>query len=399
MTAADWGYWLYKLARPTTRAEKNVPESLFAREKTVVKLPHGFESQAVVTLGAAGDLMPLDDLEASKDILFDRVADVLFNVDISLANLEAPLTEQKITKCLIPGQGPKNPIIMRNSIAHFSVLASHRGKYFTALNFANNHAFDLGIEGVETTRRILNKNGVVTVGAPATPDEYGRAAILSKGKIKIGFVSATFGLNGRQPPKSEAYRVHAAKLMSKEVATDLGLLKIQIEDCKKHGCDFIVASMHWGYEFEFFPRARQIEIAHRLVEGGVDLIWGHHPHVIQPIEYYRTKRDSNRIAAIAYSLGGLTFGWDAAPHLMLGLILNVKLVKGSIDGDHRTYIESIKPIPVFQDDFRQDGKRKLRIERLADHLSPVDDNEPDDRRRHIELIKQYADLVLMNSFS
>lgn len=187
--------------------------------------------------------------------------------------------------------------------------------------------------------------------------------------------------------------------MSKEVATDLGLLKIQIEDCKKHGCDFIVASMHWGYEFEFFPRARQIEIAHRLVEGGVDLIWGHHPHVIQPIEYYRTKRDSNRIAAIAYSLGGLTFGWDAAPHLMLGLILNVKLVKGSIDGDHRTYIESIKPIPVFQDDFRQDGKRKLRIERLADHLSPVDDNEPDDRRRHIELIKQYADLVLMNSFS
>ncbi|MGY4298724.1 poly-gamma-glutamate capsule biosynthesis protein CapA/YwtB (metallophosphatase superfamily) [Bradyrhizobium sp. i1.4.4] len=175
------------------------------------------------------------------------------------------------------------------------------------------------------------------------------------------------------------------------------MLKKQIEDCKKQECDFIVASIHWGFEFEFFPRSRQIEAAHKLVEEGVDLIWGHHPHVIQPLEYYRPKRDPDRIAVIAYSLGGLTFWWDSAPHLALGLILNLKLAKGSIRGASRTYIERMRPVPVFQDDFRQGDARLLRVEKLENHLNGCSEDRSDGYTRHIEQMKKYASLVLANS--
>ncbi|MCP3441122.1 CapA family protein [Bradyrhizobium sp. CCGUVB14] len=400
MIAADWAYWLYKLARPTVRAERNVQEVLFSQDKSVVRLPNEFETEATVTIGAAGDLMPLNGIELSKDMLFESVADILFDVDISLANLEAPVTQSSIKGSVISGQGPQNPFILQNSVAQFSTLVGHRGKYFTALNFANNHTFDLGIEGLETTQKLLAQNGITIIGTPRNPKEYGRPIILTREGVKIGFISATFGLNGRHPPSNEAYRIHTAKLMSKDVPTDLELLNRQIDDCKKQYCDFIVASIHWGFEFEFFPRSRQIEAAHKLVEEGVDLIWGHHPHVIQPLEYYRTKRDPNRIAVIAYSLGGLTFDeWDAAPHLLLGLIVNLKLAKGFIGSASRTYIENINPIPVFQNSFWRGDARLLRIEKLEDHQNGRGEHGSRDRMKHIDQIKEYADLVLMKSIT
>lgn len=144
MTATDWAYWLYKRERPIVRAEEKVPEVLFLHDKSVVRLPDEFKTEAEVTIGAAGDLIPVDGMEASKDILFERVADVLLDVDISLANLEAAVTERDIKASVILGQGPESPTTMRNSLAQFSILTEHRKKCFTALNFANNHTFDTG---------------------------------------------------------------------------------------------------------------------------------------------------------------------------------------------------------------------------------------------------------------
>jgi len=390
-TSIDQAYWLYKCARPIIRAEKKADELLFSRNKSIVKLPHEFKSDTSITMGAAGDLIPVDGLESSKDIFFENIADVLFDVDVSFANLEAPVTQQNVKDTVVIERG--STPILRCSLAQFSALAGHNGKYFTALNFANNHTIDMGIEGLETTQKLFTQNGILDIGTPRDPQGYGRANTITKNGIKIGFISATYGLNGHQLPVRESYRVHTAQLMSKYVAPDLELLKKQIDDCKNRGCDFIIASIHWGYEFEFFPRVKQIEAAHTLIEEGVDLILGHHPHVIQPLEYYCTKRDPNRIAAIAYSLGGLTFGWYTAPHLVLGMILSMKLSKGLIGGVSRTYIESIKPTPVFQRIFHQDDLRLIRIEKLQEHLHGSDSYHS---ARYVQQMKKYADLVLGN---
>ncbi|MDX8470347.1 CapA family protein [Mesorhizobium sp. VK23B] len=396
MSHVDLAYWFYKLARPTLVAESGVRDALFASDKSVIQLPAGFKQESALTLSAAGDLMPMDGIEASANIIYEKVRDILFDADISFANLEAPLTKEEFDNCLVQGCDlPKGPIL-RNSFAMFDALVRHNDKSFDVLSVANNHTFDLGVEGIETTRKVLVDNNIIGIGTPGSQAEYGRADIITKADIKVGFISATFSLNDRNPPENESYRVHTARLVSKYVEPELELLNKQIEDCKREGCDVIVASLHWGYEFEFFPRSKQIEAAHALIEGGVDLILGHHPHVVQPVEYYRTKRDPNRMAVIAYSLGGLTYDqWDAAPHLALGLALRMNLSKGIMDGTSRTFIDNIRLVPVFHKVFCQNGRRTLRIEKLDDHLSEAVSLEEDKEFvGRVNKMKCYADLVL-----
>ncbi|TGP67315.1 CapA family protein, partial [Mesorhizobium sp. M2D.F.Ca.ET.224.01.1.1] len=99
---------------------------------------------------------------------------------------------------------------------------------------------------------------------------------------------------------------------------------------------------------------------------------GQHPHVIQPVEYYRTKRDPNRVAVIAYSLGSLTWGWYTAPHLILSLVVNFGLAKGCLGEETKTYIESAAVIPVFRNILRVGNKTLMRIEKLWDHIGRDD---------------------------
>ncbi|WP_028053148.1 CapA family protein [Sinorhizobium medicae] len=387
-TFLDEAYSNYKYLKPILKPEKAVDVALSERDKSIMKLPPEFEKTASLTIGAAGDLMPAEGLEASKDIVFENVADVLLNVDVSFANLEAPVTEQQIKVSFTGDAAP----IMGFSPSEFAAIAGHKGLNFKLLSFANNHAFDRGVEGLDTTDRIFAQYGIVPIGTPRTPSEYGRATVISTQGIKIGFVSATFSLNGLKPPVDAAHRVHVSRLSSRDDSPDLGLLNKQIADAKAQNCDFIVASLHWGYEAEFFPRKRQIDVAHALVEEGVDLIIGHHPHVVQPVEYYCTKRDPRRVAVIAYSLGGLGYRWYTAPHFSLGLILNMKLAKGKIDGRELTYIEAVNSVPVFQNIFLSYfGDMKIkRIEKLEDHLK---EGEPSALQSYASEIRSYADLV------
>jgi len=399
----DWRdiyYWVHKTTNPITRPEKGERiDDMLTINNHVVGLPQSFEKQYSLTFGACGDMLypqgnggeasPLG-IEYSKDILFENIADLLFDQTISFVNLESPITTQPLKKEVISNKGAPTECCSREQ---FDVLKGYKGKHFTVMNTVNNHTFDLGIEGMETTRRVLAEEGILNVGTNSNPAEFGKAEILIKDGIKIGFVSVTFGLNGHKLPAGEEYRINTSRILSKFVDAELDLLKRQINDCKNQGCDFIIGSLHWGYEFELFPRKRQVETAHTLVELGVDAIISCHPHVIQPVEYYRTKRDSNRIAVIAYSLGSLTWGYSA-PYLVLSLILNLTLSKGGFQGGELTYIEKANVTPVFRSSVVSGGRMQTRIEKLADHVDGRSKNHPPE---YIAEIKRYAELVLGKS--
>jgi poly-gamma-glutamate synthesis protein (capsule biosynthesis protein) len=388
MTLPDIYYWAYKSANPVTRTEKGERAAdLLLTDKSVVGLPRGFEKHSSITMGAGGDLLQAEGLELSKDVLFESVADLLFDQTIAYANFESPVTNQPLVKEVI---GDKAAPIECSSREQFDVLTRHKGRRFDVLNFANNHTFDMGVEGMDNTLRIFAEEGILDSGTNRRPEEYGQGRILVREGIKLGFVSATFGLNGQPVPDRERYRINVSKLLSKFVAPDLDLLKRQIDHCKSQGCDFIIASMHWGFEFEFFPRKRQVEAARALVEYGADAIFSHHPHVIQPVEYYRTRRDPNRVAVIAYSLGSLTWGYTA-PHIVLGAILNLTLSKGRFEGRELTYIDKARVTPVFRSAVDSGGRTLTRIEKLADHLDGRGNRHP---REYIAKIKSYAALVL-----
>jgi poly-gamma-glutamate synthesis protein (capsule biosynthesis protein) len=101
-------------------------------------------------------------------------------------------------------------------------------------------------------------------------------------------------------------------------------------------------------EYELYPRPGQIELAHHLAELGVDAIVGHHPHVVQPVEYYRTRRDAERVVPVFYSLGNLTNPFSA-PHLCRSGVARVALARGATkDGNWRTYVKSATLSEVVQ---------------------------------------------------
>jgi poly-gamma-glutamate synthesis protein (capsule biosynthesis protein) len=95
--------------------------------------------------------------------------------------------------------------------------------------------------------------------------------------------------------------------------------------------DFIFVNLHWGVEKEQTPEPDQIAFAHRLIEDGVDVIIGHHPHVLQPVEEYMN-------GVIAYSLGNLIFGGNSR-HTYETALLEIR-----IQGNEMSH--SILPVSV-----------------------------------------------------
>ncbi len=387
MTMLDKLHWAYKCAHPVIRPEHGTRIDALCGGKNMITLPEGFEKEGSISLGAVGDLIQGDGLEHSKDVLYERVADLIFDRTISYASLESPLTRQELKKEVI---SDKESPIECCSREQFEVLKGRKGKYFTVIHTACNHMFDMGAEGVQTTLDQFARDGIVDIGTNRDPSEYGKGRILERNGIKVGFASAAFGLNGRNPRQDQAYLINVAKLLPKRGAPDLSLLKQQIDHCRKQGSDVIIASLHWGYEFEFFPRKRQIEVAHTLIEWGVDALIAHHPHVIQPVEYYRTQRDPDRIAVIAYSLGSLTWSYTA-PHLVLSAILNLSFAKGRYRGNPTTFIETASVTPVFRSHVRDRNRTITRIEKLHDFADP---QESDEKTQYVAHIRRFAELVL-----
>lgn len=363
MSTVDQLYWIYKTRNPIMKRERPAGHNLSLMSTEQFGLPVNMKPEKTIEVGACGDILRSSGIENSKDVLYEKVSELLFDRDISFANFESPITTQELIEEVIGDSGPPVECCSREQ---FEVLTRHKGKKFNVLNLANNHILDMGLEGIETTLNVLSEEKILNVGLNRSIDEYGSAKVIEVNGLKIGFVSDNFGLNGRTLPKKERHRIHVSNLLSKYKAPDTALLRRQIDDCNAKKCDFIFASIHWGYEFEFFPRNKQIEVARSLVEYGADSIISHHPHVIQPVEVIRTNRDKDRLAVIAYSLGSITWGFSA-PHIILSLILNFKLTLGSIEGRRVTLIENFQITPVFRENFRQGDVELTRIEKLIDH--------------------------------
>lgn len=112
-------------------------------------------------------------------------------------------------------------------------------------------------------------------------------------------------------------------------AADLDQLTRQIEHARGAGVDFLVGSPPLGLEHELYPIPEQLELAHHLAELGVDAVLGHHPHVLQPMELYRTRRDPRRLVPIYYSLGNLINPFTAPDSCRSGVAHEVPSVPRS----------------------------------------------------------------------
>lgn len=148
---------------------------------------------------------------------------------------------------------------------------------FNVLNLANNHCLQHGSQSLLQTKDILEKKGISTVGIRGR-----EPAILEIGGINFTIISLSL-LPERYHPEDIIYNNNIKEAFA------------QIKKYKQDN-NFIILSIHWGNEFAIFPYIKQIDLAHRFVDEGVNLVLGHHSHTYQGIESYKN-------ALILYSQG------------------------------------------------------------------------------------------------
>lgn len=146
-------------------------------------------------------------------------------------------------------------------------------------NLGNNHAYDFGPEALMDSRRHLREAGIAPVGAGKDQDQALRAATF---EIR-GWRVAVVGLDMVVDPYPEALATEDKP--GTAAGHNTGLMLRAIREAERQA-DLVVVTIHWGVELDTAPRPEQVELGHRFVEAGADVIFGHHAHRLQPMDTY-----------------------------------------------------------------------------------------------------------------
>ncbi|NBC29584.1 MAG: hypothetical protein GVY29_06280 [Spirochaetes bacterium] len=346
MKLRDVLYCLHKAEHHVLHPERgwNLRAYFDAQKAFRWSLPERFEVEREISVSAVGDLMNHEYLPHSHG-LYRGVVDEIFGADLPMGNLECVVLDEPSETPRFDG---KTAPRLRIGTDALDVLATHEGRSYAFLSAACNHSLDFGVEGVRSTADALRSRGIAFHGINETAEHAEDAQILEKNGIRIALLSHTFGLNGWRPPPDRPWIVNRTRLNDPPERIDLSAIDRQIAQARRAGADFIIAQLHWGMEFEHYPRPVQLDLAHSLAERGIDAIFGHHPHVIQPCENYRTRRDPARVVPVFYSLGNLTNPFRDA-RLCRSLVARLDLTKGrTADGTVRTYVRHAGARTVIQ---------------------------------------------------
>jgi len=268
--------------------------------KPVVPYPHEL---AHVSFAVAGDVIPHeavraaaaaagDDAQGWTSLLSD-VADVFRSADFGFVNMETPVAPNH-------SKGSK-PFMFDAPLALPQALKASGIKI---VSFANNHVMDQGWPGFTETREHLSEIGLLFAGTGDTAATTFQPVVTEANGIKVGWLGMTRWLNGNRNPDNPdqphvnffPYPGESGGAPGADEAQVLAAIK-----AARAQCDLLVVSIHWGIEYAPAPRPEDIDTAHKMLDAGASIIVGHHPHVLQQVETYRTADGRNTV--IFYSLG------------------------------------------------------------------------------------------------
>lgn len=185
---------------------------------------------------------------------------------------------------------------------------------FNIVNLATNHTLDRGEKAIFYSRKFWKGQDVLAVGSYDSVLDHDKVVIQEKNGIKYAVLGYTTVTNGLKVPNGKEYLLNVYD--EEKVKEDIERLRDKV--------DILIVSMHWGVEYVHEPVASQREIASYLSSLGVDVIIGHHPHVIEPIEYIED-------TLVIYSLGNFISAQEGTMK-RVGMIAAFdieKVVKGS----------------------------------------------------------------------
>jgi poly-gamma-glutamate synthesis protein (capsule biosynthesis protein) len=369
--------------------------------RPVVPYPHEL---ARVSFAVAGDVIPHEAVRAAAaadgegvqgwTALFSDVSDVFEAADFGFVNMETPVAPNH-------SRGSK-PFMFDAPLALPQALKASGIKI---VSFANNHVMDQGWPGFIETREHLRETGLLFAGSGDTAADTFKPVFTAANGINVGWLGMTRWLNGNRNPDSPdqphvnffPYPGESGGAPGADEATVLAAIQ-----AARAQCDFLVVSIHWGIEYAPAPRPEDVELAHKMLDAGASVIVGHHPHVLQPVETYRTADGRNTV--IFYSLGnflsnqsrnyvdGLMPDKDGDPRdEMIGLFSAVRQDYGP--GGIRVELGNVGILPVWGENNRNDlaaGKTRTpvihpvlmdreipRLQARLDELSKIADrNKP-----------------------
>jgi poly-gamma-glutamate synthesis protein (capsule biosynthesis protein) len=284
------------------------------------------------TVLASGDVLPHTSLVArakaygergarSYDFrpMFRAIKPIVSAADLAVCHLETPLSPTGRNLSGYPVfNGPPQ------------IAAALRDTGYDACSTASNHSLDQGAQGVSGTLRVLDGAGLRHAGIARNPREDQPTLLTVKG-VRVAILSYAYGFNGRHLPPGQPWRanlIEPARILADARAA------------RKAGSQFTIVFLHWGQEYRTAPTPEQLRLARQLLaDPSVDLILGHHAHVVQPARRINGKW-------VAFGMGNLLSAQTAAccpANTQDGVIIQATVVR---QGD-RYVVSDLRYVPTW----------------------------------------------------
>ncbi|GIJ30162.1 poly-gamma-glutamate biosynthesis protein [Micromonospora qiuiae] len=256
--------------------------------------PQASAGPRTLTVVAAGDLLVHPELseQAAADArqagraghdftqVLAAVRPRVSAADLAICHMETPLA---------PPEGPFTGWPYFSVPPQLADAAAWAG--FDTCSTASNHSLDTGVEGIARTLDNLDRVGLRHTGTARNQVEARLPNVLEIKGVRIGHLSYTVSFNGIPLPQGRPW---AANMVDEKA------ILAEASRTRAAGAEINILSMHWGTEYQSEPNAEQIDLARRLLASpDIDLIVGHHVHVVQPFEKIDGKW-------VAYGMGNLT---------------------------------------------------------------------------------------------
>lgn len=307
----------------------------YEKVAALANLPEAYASPvAEVTMTAVGDVMvhkaQMDRFyEESSDSfdftdMFAYVKELLGEKDYTVANLETTLAGRD------NGVGQKiygyNDYPMFNSPEVLADTLKDTGIDF--LSTANNHSLDSKAKGIYATLDYIDSLDFSHTGTARSKEEQDALCIEEVNGLTFGFTAFTYDTNGLTVPEDAPFCVNTLKGYAK---AEVDKAVERVKSLRDAGVDFVIVIAHWGIEYQTTPSSYQTDLADKLFAAGADVIFGSHPHVVQPMDIRTVKNPdgTERTGVCIYSMGNFVSSQTnkAGPDKDLGLIMNVTFHK------------------------------------------------------------------------
>ena len=286
------------------------------------------------TLVATGDVLIHQDLELTAGALQDDgsydfssvlapVAPLIRGADLAICHFETPVA---------PRGGPYRGY--PSFAVQPEIVDALAGAGYDICSTASNHSLDDGADGLVRTLDALDAAGIAHSGTYRTEADSQEPTIVDVHGIKVAHVAATYGLNGGGPPADHAWEVSVADV------PDVDGMLASAARAKAAGAQVVVASLHCCVEYRHDPTDAQVAAVRALLASpDIDIVLGHHAHVVQPFEEIGGKW-------VAYGLGNFVAEMAQAGDPYDEVAARFRFTRGA---DGRFRVTTAQAIPLHVD--------------------------------------------------